>query len=114
MTTMRTMTMALLLALASAGCGPRQISYDARASAEYQTAWAKKVAGDNDGYRAGLQQVASRYPDSRAGVRAREQLQPQASGPGMLGFFAALSQLASRSFGTPVAPSPAMPPAPTR
>jgi hypothetical protein len=108
-TTMRMMTMALLLALA--GCGPQKVSYDARASAEYHAAWQKKVAGDTEGYRAALQRVASRYPDSRAGVRARQELRPQGSGPGLLGFVAMLSQLASRGL---VTPAPAMPtPTPT-
>jgi hypothetical protein len=105
MTTMRMMTMALLLAVTTIGCGPRQISYDARASAEYRAAWQKKLAGDTDAYRAGLKRLASRYPSSRAGVRAQEELRPEANGPGMLGFFAMLSQLAARGFGTTPPPS---------
>jgi hypothetical protein len=110
MTTMRMMmTMALVLAFAGAGCEARRVSYDARASAEYQAAWQKKIGGDSEGYRAGLKEVAARYPATRAGVRAQEELRPQASGTGMLGFFAALAQLASTGLGTapPLPPTPA-------
>jgi hypothetical protein len=103
MKTMRMMMIALVVSLAGAGCQSRQVGYDSQASADYRAAWQKKVAGDVEGYRAGLRQVASRYPTSRAGVRAKEELHPQAGSPGMLSFFTMLSQVATRAMNAPAA-----------
>jgi hypothetical protein len=53
---------------------------DPEAAARYRAAWEKRRAGDEAGYRAGLQAVAAMSPDSRAGQRAREDLQASAGG----------------------------------
>jgi hypothetical protein len=112
MKTTGAMMMVLLLTLASVGCRPREISYDPRASAEYQVAWQKKIAGDDAAYRDGLKRVAARYPHSRAGVRAREELRHEPGETSMLGFLAMLAQLAQR--GVAGAPPAMAPTAPTR
>ena len=64
----------MLLAML-AGCGSRTPSFDPQASAAYRAAWEKKQNGDEAGYRAGLEQVKKQYPNTRAGERARQQLE---------------------------------------
>jgi hypothetical protein len=69
------MTRVLLLSLLALGaCRSHDVGYDAKASAAYRAAWDKKMAGDEAGYRAGLEQVKKEFPDSRAGARAAERL----------------------------------------
>jgi hypothetical protein len=64
----------LLFAVLMLGCGARSVGYDAEASAAYRAAWDKKMAGDEAGYRASLEAVTKKYPNTRAGERAKERL----------------------------------------
>jgi hypothetical protein len=69
-------TSAILLALFFVGCHRAAPAvYDPAASAAYHAAWQKKMGGDGNGYRAALREVAAKYPDSRAGRRAKEELE---------------------------------------
>jgi hypothetical protein len=73
------MTRILLLSLLApllsvTACRSHDVGYDAKASAAYRAAWDKKMAGDEAGYRAGLEQVKKEFPDTRAGARASERL----------------------------------------
>jgi hypothetical protein len=64
----------LLIGFLVVGCRAREASFDAKASAAYQAAWQKKMAGDQAGYRAGLEEIKKQYPGTRAAERARERL----------------------------------------
>jgi TolA-binding protein len=64
----------LLLTISLGGCRAREAVYDQKASDAYRAAWAKKLNGDEAGYRAGLEQVKKQYPGTRAGERAAERL----------------------------------------
>ena len=64
----------LLVALLALGCQSRPPAYDPAASAAYRAAWEKKLAGDEAGYRAALGDICKKYPNTRAGERAREML----------------------------------------
>jgi hypothetical protein len=65
----------MILLVALAGCSKKTPTFDAQASAAYRVAWEKKQNGDEAGYRAGLEQVKKQYPGTRAGDRARQQLE---------------------------------------
>jgi hypothetical protein len=47
---------------------------NAAASAEYRAAWARRQAGDEAAYLSVMKEIARKYPESRAGQRAREEL----------------------------------------
>lgn len=63
-----------MVGLLVVGCRGGEATFDARASAAYQAAWAKKMAGDQAGYRAGLEEIKKQYPGTRAAERAKERL----------------------------------------
>src|SRR5262245_31346284 len=67
----RWMVGSLLLFLAAAACG-RRTADEAAASARFRQAWEKRRSGDESGYQAIMQDIATRWPDSRAGRRAQE------------------------------------------
>jgi hypothetical protein len=101
---MKTIFIPVLMSIALAGCRPSTAVADPEAAAAYRAAWVKARNGDPAGYRAGLESVAKKYPDSRAGRRAKEALRPKASsapsGLMALGAFA-LQALAKTAFGPP-------------
>lgn len=73
---------ALLVVMGGMGCHRgKTVAMNPEASAKYRAAWEKKQAGDDAGYRAALKEIADKYPGSRAGERAKEEL-AQASGGG--------------------------------
>jgi hypothetical protein len=63
-----------LLGVLLVGCRAGEATFDEKASAAYRAAWEKKVAGDQAGYRAGLEAVKKQFPGTRAAERARERL----------------------------------------
>src|SRR5262249_35448741 len=90
-----------LVALSILACRAEPPKSDARASAQYRVAWEKHVAGDETGYQEMLRQVASSYPDSRQGVRAKQILSENTSGVGATSripqFVATIAGLALKS-----------------
>ena len=85
-------------------CRAPAVGVDPEASAQYRAAWLKQRQGDSAGYRAGLEQVASRFPATRAGARAREILHPEAGRSPFagLGVFGTIG-LGLMAFGVPAA-----------
>src|SRR5262252_6631910 len=80
---------ALLVVVAGTGCHRgKTVAMNPEASAKYRAAWEKKQAGDDAGYRVALKEIADKYPGSRAGERAKEEL-AQGSGGMMMGAAAA-------------------------
>ena len=77
---MKTTTVALLLVTSFFTVGCKQNSgdpaFDAQASAAYRAAWDKRRAGDVEGARALMKDVATKYPNTRAGHRAKDESQP--------------------------------------
>jgi hypothetical protein len=72
---------ALMVVLAAAGCHRgKSVGMNPEASAKFRAAWEKRQAGDEAGYRAGLKEIADKYPGSRAGERAKEELAQPANG----------------------------------
>ena len=73
---------ALMVVVAAAGCHRgKTVGMNPESSAKFRAAWEKRQAGDEAGYRAGLKEIADKYPGSRAGERAKEELaQPQNGG----------------------------------
>jgi hypothetical protein len=63
-----------MLGLLLVGCRAREASFDERASAAYRAAWDKKMAGDQAGYRSGLEEIKRQFPGTRAAERAKERL----------------------------------------
>ena len=83
----------LVVMLAAGGChrGPK-VGMNPEASAKFRAAWEKRQAGDDAGFRAAMKEIADKYPDSRAGERAKEELaHPMSGGSGgmMMGAAAA-------------------------
>jgi hypothetical protein len=77
---------ALLVMVAALGCNRgRSVGMNPEASAKFRAAWEKRQAGDEAGYRAGLKEVADKYPGSRAGERAKDELAQGQSGGGSAG-----------------------------
>ena len=73
---------ALLVVVAGTGCHRgKTVAMNPEASAKYRAAWEKRQAGDDAGYRTALKEIADKYPGSRAGERAKEEL-AQTSGGG--------------------------------
>jgi len=67
----RWIAVSLLFALAVPACGRRSVD-EAAASARFRVAWEKRRSGDEAGYQAVMQEIATRWPSSRAGRRALE------------------------------------------
>ncbi|HJZ87575.1 MAG TPA: hypothetical protein VKN99_20515 [Polyangia bacterium] len=67
------MVSVLLLVAVTTGpaCRPR-LAGDAEASAKYRAAWEKRQAGNEEAYQAMMKEIATRWPESRAGRRARQ------------------------------------------
>ena len=63
-----------MMAILVMGCRAREAAFDERASAAYHAAWEKKMAGDQAGYRAGLEEIKKQFPGTRAAERAKERL----------------------------------------
>lgn len=77
---------ALMVVVAAMGCHRgKSVGMNPEASAKFRAAWEKRQNGDEAGYRAALKEVADKYPDSRAGERAKEELAQPASGGGSAG-----------------------------
>src|SRR5689334_15962442 len=77
----RFVTMSLLLSLALPACGRRSVDETA-ASARFRVAWEKRRAGDEPGYQTVMQEIATRWPSSRAGRRALEAKSATGGGQG--------------------------------
>ena len=62
------------------GCKPQgadgNMAFDAQSSAAYRAAWEKRRSGDVEGARAMMKEVANKYPNSRAGHRAKDESEP--------------------------------------
>jgi hypothetical protein len=87
---MKTFALALGMLLFSACSRTPAAEYDAAASAAFYAAWRKGASGDDAGKVAALEEIARRYPDSRAGMRAKELLHPQAATETSLGGLGAI------------------------
>ena len=61
----------LFFALVVPACGRRSVD-EASASARFRVAWEKRRSGDEAGYQMAMQEIATRWPSSRAGRRALE------------------------------------------
>lgn len=78
-------SIALCSLVAGAGCTRRSsvATANAEAAAEYRAAWEKRQAGDEQAYKDGLARLTAKWPDSRAGRRAKEALLGTPSGGAM-------------------------------
>src|SRR2546427_756856 len=65
--------MALLLVAGAALACRGQRDAETEASARFRQAWEKRRNGDESGYEATMKEIATRWPDSKAGRRARDE-----------------------------------------
>ena len=97
---------ALCIALfAGLGACAKQSSdpvFDAQSSAAYRAAWEKRRSGDVEGARAMINDVAKKYPNTRAGQRAKDESAPPTKG--MVSLFRLVTALSKQL--TPKADTP--------